>query len=48
MAKPARRETEPGGEADQAEELTTDFVHRWVELPARTVRMFAVEPSASS
>jgi Uma2 family endonuclease len=34
MAKPARRETEPGGESDHAEELTTDFVHRWVKLPS--------------
>lgn len=31
MAKPARRE---GDESDLGEELTTDFVHRWVELPS--------------
>jgi Uma2 family endonuclease len=34
MAKPARREPEPGGESNLTEELTTDFVHRWVELPS--------------
>jgi Uma2 family endonuclease len=34
MAKPARREPEQGGESDHTEELTTDFVHRWVELPS--------------
>ena len=31
MAKLARRE---GDESDLGEELTTDFVHRWVELPS--------------
>jgi Uma2 family endonuclease len=31
MAKPARRE---GDESDLSQELTTDFVHRWVKLPS--------------
>jgi Uma2 family endonuclease len=34
MAKPARRAPDHGGEPDSREELTTDFVHRWVELPS--------------
>jgi Uma2 family endonuclease len=34
MAKLARRAPDHGGESDSHEELTTDFVHRWVELPS--------------
>ena len=43
MAKPATRE---GGESELIEELTTDFVHRWVELPdgRRELQEFPLTP----
>lgn len=34
MAKPARRAPDHGDDSLRHEELTTDFVHRWVELPS--------------
>jgi hypothetical protein len=39
MAKLARRALDHEGESDGHEELTADFVHRWVEVPSGRMKL---------